>query len=166
MYKTRGFTLIEVMVVLVISVILVTMAIPSFKSLLQENRLMAVSNTIKNDILFARNQSISYLNYVTVCPLKNNACSDNWEDGMDIFIDSGTRGTFDDDDVLLKKGEQFNSADTLVYPAASITFTPDGQITGSSEIFRYCTDADRVGVSVAYSGRAKIVSSDAFSDCS
>jgi len=166
MRKVQGFTLIEVIIVLVISVILVTMAIPSFQSLIQGNRLTATSTSIKNDIMFARNQSVSYLNYVTICPLENNVCTSNWAGGIDIFIDGGSRGTFDGEDILLKNGDQFNSADTLVYPTNSITFTPDGQITGSAASFRYCTDVDRVGVSVAYSGSAKILSSDDFSDCS
>lgn len=165
MRAERGFTLMEALTVLVIGTILVTLAVPSFTTLTEKNTLSAASSSIKTDLLFARNQSVSYLNYVTVCPLENNSCSDNWGDGLDIFIDTGTRGTFDSDDVLLKSGNAFNSNDTLLYPDDLITFTPDGQITGTSQTFRYCSGDDRIGISVAYSGRAKITDSDSITAC-
>ncbi|WP_022941663.1 GspH/FimT family pseudopilin [Psychromonas hadalis] len=165
MYAARGFTLLELIIVLIISTLLITIGIPGFQTLIQNNRLTAVASGIQNNLLFARNQSVSYLNYVTVCPLENNACTSNWISGIDVFIDSNKDGSYDSGDVLLKTGDRFNSNDTLVFPSNRITFTPDGQITGSAAKFRYCTGDERVGVSIAYSGRAKIVSGDTFADC-
>lgn len=165
MYIERGFTLIELIIVLIISVLLITIGIPGFQTLIQNNRLSAAVTSIQSNLSFARNQSVSYLNYVTVCPLENNICSNNWSTGLDIFIDSDSDSTYDSDEVLLKAGSEFNSSDTLVFPSTSITFTPDGKITGSSAIFRYCSNDYRAGVSIAYSGRAKVISDDTFSDC-
>lgn len=165
MQAARGFTLLELIIVLIISMLLITIGIPGFQTLIQNNRLSAVGNAIKNNILFARNQSVSYLNYVTVCPLENNVCGNNWINGMDVFIDSANYGTYDSGEVLLKIGDKFNSNDTLVFPTTRITFTPDGHITGSSAKFRYCTGDERVGVSIAYSGRSKIIAGDTFSNC-
>jgi len=165
MHRTRGFTLLELIIVLSISILLVTIGIPGFQSLIQNNRLSAVASRIQSDLLFARNQSTNYLNYITVCPLENNVCSNNWGAGLDIFIDSDSDGNYDNGESLLKMGDKFNSNDTLVFPSSSITFTPDGQITGSSAIFRYCSDDQRTGVSIAYTGRAKIISDESFADC-
>lgn len=165
MHTTRGFTLLELIIVLIISVLLITIGIPGFQTLIQNNRLTAAASNIHNNLLFARNQSVSYLNYVTVCPLENAICGNDWESGFDIFIDGDNRGVYDADEVLLKTAEAFNSSDTLVFPSTRITFTPDGQITGSSAIFRYCSGDGRVGVSLSYSGRAKIISDDEFNDC-
>ena len=161
----HGFTLLELIIVLIISMLLITIGIPGFQSLIQNNRLTSVTNTIKNNLTFARSQSVSYLNYVTICPLESNVCGNNWISGIDVFIDSDRNGNYNSGEALLKTGDAFNSNDTLVFPTNSITFTPDGQITGSAATFRYCTGDARVGVSIAYSGRAKIVSDDAFSDC-
>lgn len=165
MHSIRGFTLLEFMIVLTISMLLITIAIPGFQHLIQNTRLTSVASKIQNSLLFARNQSVSYLNYVTVCPLENNICSNNWIKGIDVFIDSNKNGHFDNTDVLLKKGDPFNSNDKLAFPANRITFTPDGQITINATMFRYCTNDKRIGVSIAFSGRTKIISGDTFTNC-
>ncbi len=165
MHTVHGFTLLELIIVLIISMLLITIGIPGFQTLIQNNRLTAVASSIQNNLMFARNQSVSYLNYVTVCPLQSNVCSNNWITGIDIFIDSDRDASYDSGEVLLKTGDKFNSNDTLVFPTNSITFTPDGQITGSAAKFRYCKGDKKVGVSITYSGRAKIVDGSTFTDC-
>jgi prepilin-type N-terminal cleavage/methylation domain-containing protein len=72
MHAVRGFTLLELIIVLIISTLLITIAIPGFQTLIQSNRLTSVGSSIQNNLLFARSQSVSYLNYVTVCPLESN----------------------------------------------------------------------------------------------
>ena len=105
MHAVRGFTLLELIIVLIISMLLITIGIPGFQTLIQNNRLTAVASNIQTNLLFARSQSVSYLNYVTVCPLENNVCSNNWSSGIDVFIDGGDRdGTYGSGDVLLKTG--------------------------------------------------------------
>ena len=88
MHAVRGFTLLELIIVLIISMLLIMIGIPGFQTLIQNNRLTAVASSIQNNLLFARNQSVSYLNYVTVCPLESNVCGNNWITGIDVFIDS------------------------------------------------------------------------------
>lgn len=161
----RGFTLLELIIVLIISMLLITIGIPGFQTLIHNNRLTSVAGSIQNHLSFARSQSVSLINYITVCPLQDNKCSNNWIAGFDIFIDGEQNKIYDSGDVLLKSGDAFNSNDTLVFPASSITYTPDGQITGSSAEFRYCTDGGQIGVSIAYSGRAKIIDGSTFTDC-
>lgn len=165
MHSAHGFTLLEFIIVLIISMLLITIGIPGFQTLIQSNRLTSAASSIQSNLLFARSQSVSYLNYVTVCPLENNVCSNNWINGLDIFIDSNSDAIYSSGEVLIKSADPFNRNDTLVFPNNSITFTPDGQITGTAATFRYCSGDAKVGVSIAYSGRAKIVSGDTFSDC-
>ena len=165
MPTVRGFTLLELIIVLIISMLLVTIGIPGFQTLIQNNRLSSVASSIQHNLLFARSQSVSLINYITVCPLEENKCTDNWINGLDIFIDGNQSKTYDNGEVLLKSATRFNPNDTLVFPTSSITYTPDGQITGNAAQFRYCTSDGRIGVNVAYSGRAKIIGSDTFSNC-
>ena len=132
---------------------------------MQNNRLSNVANSIQHHLVFARSQSISLINYITVCPLKDNECTNNWITGLDVFIDRNQSKTLDDGAVLLKSASSFNTNDELVFPAAGITYTPDGQITGNAAQFRYCAGNGRIGVSIAYSGRAKIIDGSSFTDC-
>ena len=149
MPPVRGFTLLELIIVLIISMLLITIGIPGFQTLIQNNRLTTVASSIQNHLLFARSQSVSLVNYVTACPLESNKCTNNWITGIDVFIDGNQSKTYDSGEVLLKSGESFNANDKLVFPTSSITYTPDGQITGSSSVFRYCTGDSKFGVRVA-----------------
>ncbi|WP_051303221.1 GspH/FimT family pseudopilin [Psychromonas aquimarina] len=166
MYPVKGFTLLELIIVLIISMLLITIGIPGFQTLIQNNRLTSVANTIQHHLLFARNQSFSLINYVTVCPLDaNQVCTNNWINGIDVFTDADQDYLVNNNDVLLKTGEPFNANDQLVFPRKNVTFTPDGQITGSSGNFRYCTGEQKIGVQVAYSGRAKVIDGSEFTNC-
>jgi Tfp pilus assembly protein FimT len=165
MSPVRGFTLLELIIVLIISMLLVTIGIPGFQTMIQNNRLSSVAASIQNHLLFARSQSVSLINYVTVCPLEANKCTSNWINGLDVFIDSNQSKTYDTGEVLLKSGGRFNANDTLYFPTSAVTYTPDGQITGNSAEFHYCSGDGRIGVSIAYSGRAKIIDGSTFTDC-
>ena len=166
MSPVRGFTLLELIIVLIISMLLITIGIPGFQTLIQNNRLSSVASSIQSQLSFARSQSFNLINYVTVCPLEANSCTNNWLNGLDIFIDSNQSKTYDGGEVLLKSGDAFNASDTLYFPRSSLTFTPDGQITGSSGEFHYCTEGNgRIGVRVSYNGRTKIIDSSTFASC-
>lgn len=57
--RASGFTLIELLVTLSVAVVLVTMAVPSFYSLVETNRLAVASNDVLSSVLFARSQAIT-----------------------------------------------------------------------------------------------------------
>jgi len=165
MYSVQGFTLLELIIVMLISMLLITIGIPGFQTLTENSRLTAVASNIQTHLQFARSQSVSLINYVTVCPLEENKCTHNWIKGLDVFIDGNQSKTYDSGEVLLKSGNSFNTNDTLFFPATGLTYTPDGQITGGSAEFHYCTGESKIGVNVAYSGRAKIIDGSTFSNC-
>ncbi|MDA7745764.1 GspH/FimT family pseudopilin [Psychromonas sp.] len=165
MRTIQGFTFLEMVIVMIISSLLLTIGIPGFTALIKGNRLLNVGSSIQTSLMFARSQSVSLMSYVTVCPLVGNSCSNNWINGLDIFIDNDQDQVLGVNDTKLKAADPFNNLDTLVFPTSSVTFTPDGQITGSASLFRYCTDEERIAVSIAFSGRAKIVTDEDFTDC-
>ena len=159
----RGFTLIELMIVLSISTILLLIGIPSFQDMMENNRLSSSTNEIHGNLTFARNQAINQISYVVVCPLdkSDGSCTTDWIKGMDIFIDENNNSVFDTGETLLKQATPFNANDTLAFNPTSttnVTFTPDGLIKGSSGEFHYCTTSNsKKGVSIAYSGLAKVI---------
>ncbi|WP_369434098.1 GspH/FimT family pseudopilin [Psychromonas sp. MME1] len=136
MQAKRGFTLLELIIVLIISMLLITIGIPGFNTLIQNNRLSSTASNIQNQLSFARSQSISLINFVTICPLVNNNCTNNWINGLDIFIDHNKNKIYDSGDQLLKSGHKFNSADKLLFSQnQGITFAPDGHLNGSLRYF-------------------------------
>lgn len=91
MRKNAGFTLIELIVTLAVAGILASLAVPSFKTTIQNNRLVTQSNDLLGAMLYARSQAISGVangttnppRYVTVCASSDGAtCSStNWANG-------------------------------------------------------------------------------------
>jgi prepilin-type N-terminal cleavage/methylation domain-containing protein len=97
--KSRGFTLVEVMVVITISVILVAMALPSFRTMIRSNEISSATNTLVAGLDLARSEAIRRNTVVTMCrsvdaatpnPNCSNAVSGNfanndWAVGWVVF---------------------------------------------------------------------------------
>lgn len=64
--KSRGFTLIEVLVVIAITGILTTIALPSFTQSLAQKRLEGAANELSADLHYAKSQSVSLNSNVTL----------------------------------------------------------------------------------------------------
>ena len=66
MNAARGFTVIEMLVVLVVVAVLVALAAPSFNEQLARRRLEGVATDLSTDLQFARTQAVSDRNAVQV----------------------------------------------------------------------------------------------------
>ncbi|NOR70087.1 MAG: prepilin-type N-terminal cleavage/methylation domain-containing protein [Methylomarinum sp.] len=64
--KNRGFTLIELMIVIAIVGIIASMAVPSFQDTLERNRLKEAAESLKSDLMFIRTEAIKKSNNITV----------------------------------------------------------------------------------------------------
>lgn len=58
MRQSKGFTVIEFMIVVVILAILVSMAIPSFESMMERQRLVNVTEAVYSDLQNARSEAV------------------------------------------------------------------------------------------------------------
>lgn len=65
-YTSKGFTLIEVMIVMVIMTIVITYAVPTFKSILEKRQLTSAAEEISSFISFTQSEAIKQNKFVTV----------------------------------------------------------------------------------------------------
>jgi len=91
----RGFTLMEMLVVMAIGAILAAMAAPSLISVIESNRRITISNQLMEDLVFARRQALALSTSVALCgshATNPNACipkagsSADWSNGWYTYI--------------------------------------------------------------------------------
>ncbi len=91
MKKYSGFTLIELMITLFIVGILLAVGVPSLKTFMQSNQLVASTNELLSALHVARSEAIKLNSRVTICESSNGtSCSNtgDWKDGWFVFVDS------------------------------------------------------------------------------
>lgn len=134
----RGFTLLELMVVLAIAAILMAVAVPSFALLIQKNRLATQTNAFIGDLQFARAEAIKQGQTVTVCASSDgSSClgTTTWNTGWIVFADpdnSKTRDTTKVTEAVLRRQAGWTASDTFTASnsIAVISYSRDGFALG------------------------------------
>lgn len=130
-----GFTLIELMVVLTVAVVLLTIGIPSFRSVMADRRATASVNELLAGMRLARSEAIKTAHYVSVCKSADGAtCGDeavDWEDGWIVFSNASSAApdVVDVGDLVIRVGTALPGDLTLRTSGALedfISYRPSG----------------------------------------
>ncbi|HIQ14315.1 MAG TPA: prepilin-type N-terminal cleavage/methylation domain-containing protein [Leucothrix sp.] len=97
--KSAGFTLIELIVTVSIAAILMSIAVPSFKNMIDSNRLSTGTNELVSALILARSEALKRGQNVSVCAITDQrTCSGtDFATGWIVFVDCGVAGTKDID---------------------------------------------------------------------
>jgi len=126
MKKHTGFTLVELMITLVIAAILLAVAIPSFKTLFESNRLATQANELIGVVNLARSEAIKRGANVTI-----QASAGGFQNGWCVHFGADCTGTN-----ILKQFPALNQmavasggVATLVFNGRGQKATPAGEVT-------------------------------------
>lgn len=152
----RGFTLIELMVVIVLIAIFAAIGIPTYRSVTTSNRMAAEMNALVGDIQLARSEAIKRGQPTTICASTDgSSCAGigthDWTTGWVVRANV--------DNALLRVHPGLQSGDTLSSNGSgspgAITFNRNGfssdaqtltlNDSGSSPAFRRCAVISTVG---------------------
>lgn len=87
----KAFTLIELLITIAVTVILVAMAAPSFRSQIANNRSDAMSESFIAEMSRARSEAIKRPSRISMCASADGlTCGGAWTDGIMTFVDGVT----------------------------------------------------------------------------
>lgn len=122
---TSGFTLIELMVVVVLVSVLMLVAVPSFISFKRNSELTAAANNYVGMLSVARGEAMKRSVTTMVVPLTGT----DWRTGWTVFVDANSSGTFDTGDTVIS-----TNSDPL---PSYFSVTKTGSATNSGNAARY-----------------------------
>lgn len=139
MRRALGFTVIELLVVIVLIAIAMTIAIPSFRGILENRRVEGVANELSADLQYARSEAVARQANVVLATAA---------DGLSYTI-TGIPVT---KTVTLPAG-------ITVTPSITRTFDPLRGTTGGDAVINVIRDgADQLRISSNFMGRVQLCS--------
>ena len=174
-----GFTLVELVVTLTVAAILVTMAVPSFTTMIKDNRQSTQLNDLITTLIFARSEAINRNARITVCKSADGAScagSNGWDQGWIAFVDSNNDAAVSAGETILRVHGALSSTTTIngsTNVASYISYVSQGssQLTSGSVQSGTLVECDDRGsgssaktISLSATGRAS--SSSGAASCS
>ncbi|MCP3670504.1 MAG: prepilin-type N-terminal cleavage/methylation domain-containing protein [Gammaproteobacteria bacterium] len=144
-----GFTLLELLLAVAITSILLTMVIPGFSGMLDQNRMVTNVNGFISSLHMARSEAVTRGLWVTVCPSSNgvSCVSDyrRWGEGYIVFVNRDKDKERDENEELLGWYQGF--VDQMVVHTSSdsrntIAYRPNGRAWGFNTTVRFCQTGD------------------------
>jgi type IV fimbrial biogenesis protein FimT len=139
---SRGFTLMEAMVVVAVLAILAAIAVPNMTALLEARRIEGVARQVSADALFARSEAIKRNAPVLMCAGQSGDCeatpaAADWAGGWRICLDRDDNGACDtgtnaDPNPIRLQEAQINGQ--VAGPTSRMRFNADGTMTASATI--------------------------------
>jgi type IV fimbrial biogenesis protein FimT len=117
MRTSRGFTIIEILITLVLLAVLTGIAIPHFKTLIERNQVVSTANDLVAALLMARSEAINQEATITVK-------SDAWESASWTIVDA-------DDDIIVYREPSGNISITPHGAVAEVSYLSSGRGAGA-----------------------------------
>ena len=130
--RTRGFTLVELMVTIAVLAIVLAIGVPSFAGMTNRNRLTAAANELVGTLQTAKMEAIRRNARVVICPTANGtSCSgvDNWG-RVRIFVYANSDGSIGTAETIVREADVVRAGTALTArlgAVSTVRFGADGR---------------------------------------
>ncbi|HEY3077253.1 MAG TPA: GspH/FimT family pseudopilin [Burkholderiales bacterium] len=118
--RQAGFTIIEVLIVIMVMGILLSLAVPSFRSFVIGQRVKTASFDFYAALVFARSEAMKRRQSVTVAPVTSGEWTSGWT------VKQGT--------TTLRSQDPVSGVSISSGSATNIVYRADGRITSASNV--------------------------------
>jgi len=171
----NGFTLIELMIAISMSIVVLTFAVPSFSSFIKNGRVTTYTNALVTDVNYARQEAVTRGEKVILCRSANPTAAsptcggntNNWSSGWLVFVNTDANTDYDaGTDTLLRATDEVAGSITVKTNNVSNTdlvYNADGTIdmSGGTAVFAVCDNRgeDKGNqLQVSPTGRPRLIS--------
>ncbi|AWH17146.1 pre-pilin like leader sequence [Stenotrophomonas sp. ZAC14D2_NAIMI4_7] len=127
--RSKGFTLLELMITVAVLAIMTAIAYPSFQGTIRSNRMATTANELMGALSLARSEAIRGTRGGAVCASKAGTACDgaSWADGWMVWNDSNGNGSYDKDEPVLRYAEARSQMKGVADESLSIAFDARGR---------------------------------------
>lgn len=160
--RTRGFTLLELLIAMAVAAILLAIATPSYRSVVQRNSIAANVNDLVGDVNYARSEAVTRGQDVYICSSTNQLdCNggENWSSGWVVYAatDPSTSSPVPTADNRLRVRGRTTADFELAANGDSLRFNSNGFAMAGNTFTAKAGDVSRTTtISVAATGRVEI----------
>lgn len=165
----QGLTLLELLVTIAMMAILLTIAVPSYRESIRQNRLTVQIGGFVAALRLAQSEAIRLDQMVTLCKSSNPeatttpACDNatTWDSGWVLFVDANGDGIIDTGESIIRVGAPLVAGSSLLGSSAVadvVTYRPTSEIAAAGT-FVLCDNNDMTharAVFLATNGRIRL----------
>lgn len=145
----KGFTILELMIVIAVMGIMATIAIPSYQTFMAQRRLNGAARLVMSDLMAARMQAVSKNNEFRLFFVSNNP-------SYQILDDANNNGAINTGETVVVKNIQTDyTGVTIANATANPIFYPRGTSNGTTVTISNVRGSKYVIVA-AFTGRVRI----------
>ncbi|PIE41067.1 MAG: hypothetical protein CSA49_05125 [Gammaproteobacteria bacterium] len=157
--RTKGFTVLELLVTLMIAVIVVAVGVPSMQAIVQKNRIASQSRAVITALQYARSEAVTQRNEVNIDPTDGS----DWSNGITVWVDTDGNNSIntDNSETLQVYEPLVNSTLAPSATVARITFDDNGFMAAPGAALSFTLKLDECKVDgrtiqISQNGRVSI----------